>query len=85
MKPNDEGGSLKNTIDKKTKNKLNDIFIFQQMGEREKREGRKEVHQSLIIASSRTCAAPIGRGQQDASNAALKGSVWRWDNAALGA
>jgi hypothetical protein len=55
------------------------------MGEREKREGRKEVHWSLIIASSRTCAAPIERGQQDASNAALKGSVWRWDNAALGA
>jgi len=57
------------------------------MGEREKREGKKkvQVHWSLIIASSRTCAAPIERGRQDASNAALRGSVWRWDNAALGA
>jgi hypothetical protein len=57
------------------------------MGEREKREGNKkvQVHWSLIIASSRTCAAPIEKGRQDASNAALRGSVWRWDNAALGA
>jgi len=55
------------------------------MGEREKREGKKKVHWSLIIASSRTCAAPTERGRQDASNAALRGSVWRWDNAALSA
>jgi hypothetical protein len=44
------------------------------MGEREKREGKKKVHGSLIIASSCTCAAPIERGRRDASNATLRGS-----------
>jgi len=47
------------------------------MGEREKRKGKKKVHWSLIIASSCICAAPIEKGRRDASNAALRGSVWR--------
>jgi hypothetical protein len=41
MKPNDEGGSLKKTIDKKTKNKLNDIYILANGRER-KEEGEEK-------------------------------------------
>jgi hypothetical protein len=43
----------------KTKNKLNDTFIFHQGKEREKRDEKKKVHQSLTTLSLCTHAALI--------------------------
>jgi hypothetical protein len=63
----------------KTKNKLNDTFIFWQGEERDKREKRrKKIQQNPNTSPFCTHAALIGRKHQDAFNVAPKSDIWRW-------
>jgi len=59
----------------KLKKKINDTFIFWQGKERKKKEKRGKMSIEAKPSSLCTRMTPTKKGQHDASNATLKGSV----------